>query len=454
MQQFGVTKRSGKKFITPFGLSQVNDDGVAVIINNEGDSLLLTKENVLSILPNTSFRQVDFNLRPTSQTAEQSLHTGSRGKKTDLLARQIYLYDGIYTSHGAQVAIDQFGHVIHPGAMGQEQFYNLSEGTIVTVSDKKLTVLEDFRMPVFIDFDGVKMNLNYQSSVFVYSDAEGKPFTFDQSAVEITGERLLKFGRMINHNIGKQFPLRTCYEGSHQYNDLVNACYEVVQKSLFKFDGNVAQTQVSATSKRKKMTDEDRLEWKKNNPIEALKKAEENWVNQAVIRFLWRTSYSYSEGQIHGKTVSLDAASCRKTKRVDESGAVDFHSIAMDADTDLFDISKQTAQPLCEDTDLSGLEDFFGSEEAPETYLMDVNQANADRDDLLDLQEGMEGYDSVAREIKIRSFFKTLSPTRQDDLVHLLKTVNTAPVAKSYEEASEEAASEEIETEEDKDIEE
>ena len=445
-------ERTGK-FIEIDGFSaQINENGGAVALDKDGNNFLLTHENILSFFGNSvNFKMIDENGYDRVEEGSVSEYMGIRGKSFKYTERVkcVYSTNGeptITTSNAEEVIVDQFGYPFHPDAMNEKQYFTL-EGDIITMNDEgkiKQKLDRKLRMPIFLNFGKIRVSLSYQVDCYSIADHEGKSYLFDQSAQLIDGDRVLKHDRVIKGVINKIFSIRQCIEGSYYYEDLINRGREVVTKSLINIDYDKAIKTVSSKSTRKKVSDEERLKYKLENPKEAFAKCEENWVQQALFNEFRRLSWKNSEKEKGGRAVSLTAAARRKAVKVDESGVV----------VNLFDMmsycdEKSLAnESECED---DGIEEFMGTAESLDldNNLNDSKQAEIDKDNLLRIIDETEG--DINQDHIIKQMIRSLPSNRYEDLQLLIKESLMAPTrnarnARSAEEIEDDMESYEAES--------
>ena len=430
-------ERNGKVIIK-FGLNtQIDENGAAALIH-EGRNWMATRESLQELLGATVSVQIfDENGNPTREELKSIHRVGARGKKFRYDPTLAYRYSlngkpVLRTAYGTPVDVDQFGFPIHPDAYGEKQYYSM-DGELVTLNfdfTVKEVLNEDLKMPIFLHGEK-KIALSFQRDRYAIADMDGKCLLFDQSGIAIDDTRVMKFERLIRGVINKTLPLRKCVEGSYFYEDLIAVGHATIVRSLIKCDSDKALTTVSSTSKRKKVSDAERLKYKQENPEAAIAKCEENWVQQALFNEFRRLAWKHSEKEKGGRAVSMTLAVRRKAVKLDNDGAqVDLIAMMNDCEEGSFGHEEDfDSSPFNE------MEELIGSEEAPETYLMDVKQANEDMDRLLEMQDRMEGIDSDIRMAAIQKEMSKLSSQRQEDLAALLKKVKIGEVCASASDA-------------------
>lgn len=208
---------------------------------------------------------------------------------------------------------------------------------------------------------------------------------FDLSGKPITYERVKSHDRIVYGMIKKMLSNMRLDEAAMDINDLVSECRLQVLKGLLKFDPYQALNAVTKQTARKKKTDEEHLRWKKENPEEALKLAEERWVSRRLFNHLRRLRWDHSEKEIGGKTISYTRMLAAAEKTLD-----------FDGQESAFGVDEASPEEL-----------IFGVE--GESILLDREQAERDRDDLMRIlnTEGKTAF---------KEALKHLDPMRLDDL--------------------------------------
>jgi hypothetical protein len=221
----------------------------------------------------------------------------------------------------------------------------------------------------------------------------------DASGVPIVDERVLRHKESIKMALLSIFPRGYCQNSGDEFEDLLQYGYIEVKRSLTLFDGHKCLTIVNSKAKHKRMSDEDRLQWKQDFQLEALLKGEKEWVMNALKRFFWRIRYDNSEKEKGGLSVS-----------------VDFNEIV--ADISLHeDTNAGTAFEGCSFapdliSDVSSVEDIGFSKESNNVF----NQALIDYDMMLDLAKKGEEAASL--------YYNELSKERQEAAVSIFRRKN------------------------------
>lgn len=436
------TARNGKVIIQNGLEAQVDDNGAAALISNHRN-WMATRDEIESMLGvEIDVEVIDEHGSPCKENLKPIHRVGARGKKFTYYPAQSYLYTYkgspvIRNSVGTAIFVDQYGAPRHPGAYKEKQYYSM-DGELVTLTNAftvKEVLEQNLRMPIFIRQNDKRVaTLSFQKDRYAIADMEGKCLIFDQSGIAIDDARVMKYEKLIRGVINKTLPLKQCVEGSYFYEDLIAVGYATIVRSLIKCDSDKALTTVSSTSKRKKVTDAERLKYKQENPELAIAQCEENWVQQALFNEFRRLAWKHSEKEKGGRAVSMSAAARRNAVRVDEDGSqIDINAMMEDCGEPLFDKTEEFASISLENEEI---ESIIGHDETPDTILMNANQASADMEFLLEFQEKCEGFDSVTRETMLRDEMRKLPVERQEDLSILLRNIKSgvSTVAVSDEE--------------------
>jgi hypothetical protein len=419
---------TGKTISTSDFTAQVDVNGTAVVINNDGSPMLLTHENLISILGHdVEAKVVDSYGNVRAEDVEVISRLGFRGKKFEYSERLkiFYQHNGrpiVKTLYGAPVAVDQYGHPFHVEALNQKQYYSL-EGKIVTLNRDhtvKNTLGSKLRVPIFVVKGSSTLTLSYQDSKYSLADLEGKCLLFDQSGSVIDDQRVMKFDRLVKGVIAKRFPLKQSIEGSYYYEDLLNKGREVVVKALIKFDAEKCINTVSKNDKRKKVSDQERLNYKIENQSAAIEAGEMNWVQQPLFSEFRRLAWKSSEKYMDGRTISLEIVSLKAGKKKGNHNIFDMLSECSES---LFDDPEGITIGSIEDkSENNVLDDIILPDSTNEDYLFNVDQARSDYEDFIELIEKNENKVSQSQlDGMVQKALLSLSDDRRDDLQALLK---------------------------------
>jgi len=216
-----------------------------------------------------------------------------------------------------------------------------------------------------------------------------KPVTWkDKSGAVVDEARIMKHDKSVSGMIKKIFPAWECVEASMNKYDLISECRIEVAKALENFDPTIAIEGVTKFADRKTKSDEEHIEWKRANVEKALEKAEALWVRKRLLNYLRRLRYNNSFAEKQGKTVSFSAIlataeannvlnmdwTSRQLFAVEESETPDYHHGAT----------------------------LFLEEHSFKGACLDVEQAESDRDELIDIldKKGIESFKARLQEIQ------------------------------------------------------
>lgn len=419
-------ERKGKVIIRNGLQAQVDDSGLLVVIEN-GNNIKFTADGMSVILLGTEgiiCRCVDKDGNARHPKADVVTRIGTRGKKfnyTERLRLEFY-YDGkpvITTKYGAVVQVDQDGIPYHPEALSKTQHIS-QDGEYVVIDENGFVQQElgDIRLPVSINAGVISLNLCFQVDRISFADLDGRALLFDQSAIEIDGARVVKYDKLIAAVINKTLPLKQCIEASYAYDDLMNRGREVAIKSLIQVDYDKAINTVSKNKSRKKISDEERIKYKLENPEKAFAECEENWVQQALFNEFRRLAWKNSEKEKGGRGVSLNAMLAKNSSQIDENGAsVSIFDMMKESEEGLFDddsefgLDSDTSNEVFE---FDNMEQLLGSDEFCDNNLMNLEQANRDKDEMIAISEE-KGED------ELHAALRRLPTHRYEDLQTLLR---------------------------------
>lgn len=193
----------------------------------------------------------------------------------------------------------------------------------------------------------------------------------------ITYERVMKHQRLIHAMIRKFFPWSQCFEASMYAEDLFAECVIQAYKALANFDPVQAIEKVTSNSKLKIKTDEERLQWKRENQEAALEKGESNWIagrlKNYLQRYRWKNSPEFKGGRAYSFTAMLSKASTvlnedgSSRSIFDDSDESDV--ISADSDQDFHQFATNDNDQARDDFDeLKSIQEQFGDEVMKEVY--------------------------------------------------------------------------------------
>ena len=207
----------------------------------------------------------------------------------------------------------------------------------------------------------------------------------------ITYERVMKHERLIYAMIRKFFPWNQCFEASMYTEDLFAECVIQAHKALANFDPVQAIEKVTSNSKLKIKSDEERLQWKRENQEAALEKGESNWVagrlKNYLQRFRWKNSPEFKGGRAYSFTAMLSKASTA----LNEDGS---------------------SRSIFDDSDESDVISSDSNQAFHQFSTNDTDQARDDFDELKFIQEQFG--DDVMKEA-----YGALSIERKNDVISL-----------------------------------
>ena len=173
--------------------------------------------------------------------------------------------------------------------------------------------------------------------------------------------------------------------------DLFAECVIQSYKALANFDPVQAIEKVTSNSKLKIKTDEERLQWKRENQEAALEKGESNWIagrlKNYLQRYRWKNSPEFKGGRAYSFTAMLSKA----TTVLNDDGS----------SRSIFDDSNESELIFSDDNQVF---DQFGT--------INTDRARDDFDELKSIQNQFG--DEVMKEV-----FSALTSERKNDVISL-----------------------------------